>query len=226
MKSIVELLFENQDIKYKNFHQKLMPTINKESVIGVRIPKIKEIIKIVRNEPFVKEFMQDLPHKYYEENNLHGGLLNSIQEEKEFFDFVEKFIPYIDNWATCDFTVSYLKSVKKYKKEFFERIKVWVKSNKPYVVRFAIVLLLTYYKDEFTKEIFDLVNSIKSKEYYVNMAIAWFYSVALVKNYDIAVKIIESKTLPTFIQNKSISKAVDSFRISDKNKEYLKTLRV
>ncbi|MBE5756480.1 MAG: DNA alkylation repair protein [Clostridiales bacterium] len=225
MQKIKDLLLENQDLEYKTFHQKLMPTIENERVIGVRIPKIKEIVKRVKDSPFSLDFIKE-KHYYYEENNVHGGLLEYLPKTKEeLFLMIEEFLPYIDNWATCDFTVSNLKRVKKLKKEFFERIKVWIKSDKPYTVRFAIVLLLTYYKEELTEEIYKLVNSVKLEDYYVNMGVAWFYSVALVYDYERVKEILESKILKPFIQNKSISKGIDSFRLTKEQKEYLKTLK-
>ncbi|MBR2614497.1 MAG: DNA alkylation repair protein [Clostridia bacterium] len=224
MCKVVDILYKNQDLTYKLFHQKLMPTVDEKRVIGVRIPQIKKIINSLKNSKKAKEFLKE-NHFYYEENNIHGGLLQFV-DEKDLFNEIERFLPYIDNWATCDFTVSYLKRVKGLKKEFFDRIKIWLQSEHPYTIRFAIVLLLTYYKEGLGEEIYHLINSVDSEDYYVNMAVAWFYSVALCYDYQNAVKILEEKRLKPFIQNKSISKGIDSFRLTKEQKAYLKTLKI
>ena len=227
MNILTDLLFNNQDVKYREFSKKLIPD-TKYPIIGVRAPIIKNIAKsnVFRDEIFY-EFIND-KHLYYEEYLLHGMALGYKKLDfDETLSHLVSFLPYIDNWAICDSTVSGLKIFKKNLPKIFEKVKLWIKSDNPYTVRFAIVTLLNYFLGEnFSEEVLNLAFSACCEHYYINMAIAWLISVALVKNYPNTVKLIESKTLPKFVQNKSIQKAVESFRISTDVKEYLKTFKV
>lgn len=226
MNDLTRLLIDNQDIKYKEFSKKLIPDTS-YPIIGVRVPTIKNIVKSIKNnKEEVISFLAD-KHTYYEEYFLHGLLIASEKENLSWvLDNIERFLPFIDNWAICDSTVSGLKIFKKNLPAVFNKVKVWIKSDNLYTVRFAIVTLLGYFLGEnFCEEVLSIAISACCEHYYINMAIAWFISVALVKNYAQTVKLIESKTLPKFIQNKSIQKAVESFRISTDVKEYLKTFK-
>lgn len=226
MNKIQKLLFDNADEKYRNFHSSLIPTVDKDSVIGVRVPDVRKIAKdIVKNCPQdVQAFLNDLPHEYYDENMLHAVLISDISDFDTAMKYTKQFLPYIDNWAVCD--IFNPKVFAKHKSELWQKIEEWLSSSRVYAVRFGIVMAMRYFLDEdFTEDKLTRIVNIKSDEYYVNMAIAWYMSFALIKQYDIAVKVIEENKLSTWIHNKSIQKAVESYRISDDKKQYLKSLR-
>jgi 3-methyladenine DNA glycosylase AlkD len=224
---IINKLFELQDIGYGAFHARLNPNIDKDLIIGVRFPDLKKLEKSLSKDE-KEEFISKLPHKYCEENNLHGLIMGSISNDiSKTFNYLDIFIPYIDNWATCDTTVSGLKIFKRYPKEVHNKVNEWLKSENPFIVRFGIVILLGYFlNDNFDLEDLKTLSSINSDNYYVNMALAWYFSVALVKQYDSTIKLIEAKSLPKFVHNKSIQKAIESYRISPSSKEYLRSLKV
>ncbi len=225
MDKITKLLFEMRDEKFRDFTSKLIPGVDKELIIGVRVPEIRRLAKALSADER-KKFISELPHKYHEENLLHGAILQLIKNDiGEVISETEKFLPYIDNWAVCDMSQS--KLLGKYPDMVFGKACEWAKSEKTYTVRFAIDVLLQFFLDEnFKSEVFSLAESIVSEEYYINMALAWFWSFALIKRYDEALPIIESKRLPAFVHNKAIQKARESYRISDERKEYLKTLKI
>ena len=214
-----------RDEKFRDFTSKLIPGVDKELIIGVRVPEIRRLAKTLSADER-KKFISELPHKYHEENLLHGAILQLIKNDiGEVISETEKFLPYIDNWAVCDMSQS--KLLGKYPDMVFGKACEWAKSEKTYTVRFAIDVLLQFFLDEnFKPEVFSLAESIVSEEYYINMALAWFWSFALIKRYDEALPIIESKRLPAFVHNKAIQKARESYRISDERKEYLKTLKI
>lgn len=225
MKSVIEQLFELQDLSYKDFHKKLIPNIDEDDIIGVRTPVLRKFAKEFAKSELKDEFLNSLPHKYYDENNLHAFVIEAIKDYDECINKIDKFLPYIDNWATCDSLSP--KIFKKHKKEVYDKIKIWLKSDKTYTVRFAIVTLLAnYLDDDFEEEMLTLVTDIKSEEYYINMAIAWYVSMALVKQYDSTIKLIQSKKLDKFTHNKSIQKAIESYRVDDDKKKYLRTLKI
>ena len=225
MKSVIEQLFELQDLSYKDFHKKLIPNIDEDNIIGVRTPVLRKFAKEFAKSELKDEFLNSLPHKYYDENNLHAFVIEAIKDYDECINKIDEFLPYIDNWATCDLLSP--KIFKKHKKEVYEKIKIWLKSDKNYTVRFAIVTLLAnYLDDDFEEEMLTLVTDIKSEEYYINMAIAWYVSMALVKQYDSTIKLIQSKKLDKFTHNKSIQKAIESYRVDDDKKKYLRTLKI
>lgn len=212
---------------YKVFSQKLTPD-TKYEILGVRIPKIRAFAKeiIIFNNQKVEEFLSQ-KHHYHEEWLLHGFLLSFENDPLVLNERLKFFINKIDNWAVCDSSVSAIKLLNKYPSEVLDTIKQCLKSKEPYVVRFAIVILLNYFLgNNFSPEILQLPLQLNSNNYYVNMGIAWFYSVALAKQYDCAIKVIENKLLSPFIHNKSIQKAMESFRICNEKKIYLKTLKV
>lgn len=225
MDKITKLLFEMRDEKFRDFTSKLIPGVDKELIIGVRVPEIRRLARPLSADER-KKFLSELPHKYHEENLLHGAILQLIKNDiGEVISETEKFLPYIDNWAVCDMSQS--KLLGKYPDMVFGKACEWAKSEKTYTVRFAIDVLLQFFLDEnFKPEVFSLAESIVSEEYYINMALAWFWSFALIKRYDEALPIIESKRLPAFVHNKAIQKARESYRISDERKEYLKTLKI
>lgn len=230
MDRIDKLLFDNQDLKYKNFHSSLMPTIERERVIGVRVPILRKIAsELLKDKQFVNNeldaFLCKLPHKYYEQNMLHAIFVSKQKSFKVAMDLTEKFLPYIDNWAVCDCFSP--KCFEKRKIELWDKIDKWLDSNLTYTVRFGIVNAMRYFlDDDFCIEKLERVISVKSDEYYVNMALAWYFSVVLVKHYDIGVEYLKTGALDCWVHNKSIQKAIESFRISDEQKKYLKSLKI
>ena len=218
-------LFELQDLKYKEFQCKLIPTINPEMVIGVRTPELRKLAREFSQTPEYLEFIKILPHTYYEENNLHGFLIETIKDYEASIAAVEAFLPYIDNWATCDLISP--KVFKKHLPELYKKIKVWLKSDQTYTVRFGIGMLLGFYlNDEFNPEMLSLVAGIRSEEYYINMMIAWYFATALAKQYDATLSVIQERRLEKWTHNKAIQKAIESYRVGDDVKAYLRTLKV
>ena len=217
-----------QDPAYRDFHSKLVPNIDKETVIGVRTPMLRAYAKqLCKEEPeTAKAFMQILPHDFYEENNLHGLLISNLAKSaEEALDAVDAFLPYVDNWATCDLLPP--KIFKRNLQEVRRRIMPWLASEDTYRVRFALVSLLTFFlEEEFKQNDLTVIAGIDSGEYYINMAIAWYYSFALIKQYDNTIGLFEAQSLKPWIQNKSIQKAIESYRISPEKKAYLRTLKV
>ena len=218
-------LFEMQDLTYRDFHAKLMPTIDKETVIGVRTPMLRAYAKKFGKTADVVTFLEVLPHKYYEENNLHGLLIEQIKDYPACIAAIERFLPYVDNWATCDMIA--LRTMKKHLDVFIQEVYNWMASDHPYIVRFGIGMLMRYYLDEqFKPEYPEKVAEIKSDEYYVNMMRAWYFATALAKQYDQILPYLEEKKLDTWTHNKTIQKAVESYRIASEQKCYLRTLRI
>ena len=224
MEQIVNRLFEMQDLKYRDFNAKLIPGTEKERIIGVRTPQLRKYAKELRKSGEWKEFVRELPHTYHEENALHGYILGEMKEDyEETMGLIEDFLPFVENWAVCD-TIS-PKIFKKYPMQVYEKVQQWVKSEHVYTVRFGLVTLLQFFLDEnFDPRMLELVARIHREEYYINIAIAWYLSTALVKQYEAALPLLESRTLDPWIQNKTIQKAIESYRISGEQKEYLRTL--
>ena len=218
-------LFEMQDLTYRDFHAKLIPTIDKETVIGVRTPMLRAYAKNFGKTADAVTFLEVLPHKYYEENNLHGLLIEQIKDYPACIAAIERFLPYVDNWATCDMIA--LRTMKKHLDVFIQEVYSWMASDHPYIVRFGIGMLMRYYLDEqFKPEYPEKVAEIKSDEYYVNMMRAWYFATALAKQYDQILPYLEEKKLDTWTHNKTIQKAVESYRIASEQKCYLRTLRI
>lgn len=222
---IRERLFSYRDENYKKFNSALIPTVAPDTVIGVRTPDIRKLAKELFQSGEYKPFISRLPHKYFEENNLHGYILEQIKDFDICVAEIEKFLPYVDNWATCD-TVS-PKVFKKHKAELLRYIKKWLQSDQTYTVRFGVCMLMKHFLDQsFNESVLRLVANIKSDEYYVNMVIAWFFATALTKQYDSTLPYLQNPILSPWVHNKAIQKAVESYRIPEKTKEYLKTLKV
>lgn len=214
-------LLEMGDDNYREFSSSLMPTIDKSRVIGIRIPLLR---KYARSLVDFDGFLDSLPHRYFEENNLHAFL---IEREKDFdkcIKMLDAFLPYVDNWATCDSMKP--KILKSEPEKLLTHIKTWIASKEVYRVRYAINLLMSFYLDEnFDDSFLGLVADVKSDEYYINMMRAWYFATALFKQYDKTVVYLENRLLDVWTHNKTIQKAVESYRISDEQKQYLKTLR-
>ena len=220
-----ELLFQLQDKGYRDFQSKLIPTIPVETIIGVRIPAIRKLAKEYGKDPESVEFLKQLPHTYYDENILHALLVAEIKDYEVCVKEVERFLPYVDNWAVCD--IFSPKVFRKNKDKLIDKIREWIASEHPYTCRFGMEMLMTYFLDEdFRVEYLEIPAAVHSEEYYVNMMIAWFYATALAKQWDAAVGYIEKKCLDPWNHNKTIQKARESYRITREQKEYLKTLKV
>ena len=216
-------LFELQDLKYRDFQAKLMPTIDKETIIGVRTPLLRQFAKELKKEG-TEDFLNALPHTYYEENNLHGFIVSEIKDYNEAVRRMDEFLPYVDNWATCDSTSP--KVFKKHKSELVPEIDRWLASDKVYTIRFGIEMLMSHYLyDDFKPEYLDKVAAVKHDDYYVKMMVAWYFATALAKQYESTLPYIEKRVLETWTHNKSIQKAVESYRITDEQKAYLRTLK-
>ena len=220
-----ELLFQLQDKGYRDFHSKLIPTIPVETIIGVRIPAIRKLAKEYGKDPESVEFLKQLPHTYYDENILQALLVAEIKDYEVCVKEVERFLPYVDNWAVCD--IFSPKVFRKNKDKLIDKIREWIASGHPYTCRFGMEMLMTHFLDEdFRVEYLEIPAAVHSEEYYVNMMIAWFYATALAKQWDATVGYIEKKCLDPWTHNKTIQKARESYRITREQKEYLKTLKV
>ena len=221
---IQEYLFANKDEEYRSFTISLIPNIDPNFIVGVKVPLIKNYSKTLNKEE-ISYFLNSLPHKYHEENLLHAILLSNIKDYDEFINEINRFLPFVNNWAVSD-TISN-KNLNKYKDKLINEIFVWLKSKEVYRVRYAIKCLMNYYLDKDFKEIYlDKVKEVKLDDYYIKMMIAWYIAIGLAKNYDDFIKVIERHEFDTFINNKSIQKAIESYRVSDEHKKYLKTLKI
>lgn len=224
-KRIREELFEMQDVSYRDFHAKLIPTVEKEYIIGVRTPQLRKYAKRMAKEPGIQDFLNDVPHRYYDENNLHMFIVEQIKDYDTCIDRVEAFLPYVDNWATCDMGAP--KVFAKHTEELLDRIKAWLASDHTYTIRYGIGMLMRLYlDDEFKPEYPVMVSELRSEEYYVNMMIAWYFATALAKQYDEILPFIENRRLDVWTHNKAIQKACESYRITPEQKGYLKTLKM
>ena len=225
MINIQEKLFELQDLGYKEFHAKLIPTVEPDTIIGVRTPELRKFAKEINKSEEKKCFMSELPHKYYEENNLHGFLIEYIKDYDEAVRELDIFLPYVDNWATCDMMAP--KVLAKYPDRIIPKVKEWIASDDTYSVRFAIGVLMSFFLDEkFDVKYLEMVASVKSEEYYIKMMIAWYFATALAKQYEQTLPYIKEGRLERWVHNKSIQKAVESNRISKDTKEYLKMFKI
>lgn len=223
--NVQDQLFGMQDLKYRDFHAKLMPTVNKEKLIGVRTPALRAFAKSYGKTEEAKEYLQILPHQYYEGNNLHGLLIEQIKDYDTCLKELKRFLPYIDNWATCDMLA--VKVVKKHLDTFIDEVYRWMESDHTYTIRFGVNMLMRYYlEDAFRMEYPEKVAQIRSKEYYVNMMRAWYFATALAKQYEKILPFIEEQKLDIWTHNKTIQKAIESYRITPEQKEYLRGLKI
>ena len=211
--------------KYREFSSGLMPTVDKSRVIGIRIPALRAYAKRIGKRDGISEFLCALPHEYFEENNLHAFLISQINDYGECVRELDRFLPYVDNWATCDSLRP--ACFKAHKSELIDDIGRWISSEHSYTVRFGIEMLMVHFLGEdFKGEYADKVAAIVSDEYYVNMMIAWYFATALAKNWDGVITYVEDRRLPEQTHNKTIQKAVESYRITEEQKNYLRALRI
>lgn len=217
-------LFELQDLKYRDFHSKLMPETDKETVIGIRTPVLRKFAKEFAGTSEAEAFLRQLPHRYYEENNLHMMLITGIKDYEKCMEEIQRFLPCIDNWATCDYPAP--KCFARHKDQVLEEAKRWISSGKTYVIRYGIGMLMRLFLDEdFSSEYLEMAAAVQSQEYYVNMMIAWYFATALAKQWDATVPYIEQHKLSDWVHRKTVQKAVESYRITPEQKEYLKGFR-
>ena len=222
---ISEELFALQDTEYQVFQSKLMPTIPPETVIGVRTPLLRKLAKELAGTPQAEHFLQSLPHRYYEENNLHAFLIEKIRDYDTALAETERFLPYINNWATCDCFCP--KVFAKHKEELLISIRRWLGSDQTYTVRYAMGMLMRYYLDEdFQPEYLAWVAGVHSEEYYLNMMRAWYFATALAKQPDAALPWLTDRRLDVWTHNKTIQKAAESYRIPPEMKQQLRELRI
>lgn len=218
-------LFAMQDLKFRDFQRRLIPTVNPETVIGVRTPQLRSYARAFGRTPEAKDFMAQLPHEYFEENNLHGFLISGMKDYEACIEELDRFLPYVDNWATCDQMSP--RVFKKHLPELIGEIRCWIASGETYTVRFGIGMLMSFYLDDaFSPEYLELAASVRSEEYYINMMTAWYFATALAKQYDAALPYIEQQRLDVWTHNKAIQKAVESCRITPEQKEYLKLKKI
>ncbi len=224
MTELQEKLFYMRDEKYKEFFSALVPNIDKRRIIGVKTPQLKSLAKEFYQSSEAGEFLNSLPHEYYEENNVHGFMIERMKDFELCIAETEKYLPYIDNWSSCDQLRPPV--FKKHRPELMEKIRQWLSSEEVYTVRFAVGMLMVHFLDEdFSPEYLELAGKIQSEEYYVNMMLAWYFATALAKQYDSVLPYLTERKLTPFVHNKAIQKAVESRRVSDERKAFLRTLK-
>lgn len=220
-REIKQRLFELQDVKFREFHSRLIPNIDPATVIGVRTPELRRLAKEISED---EGFLRVLPHEYYEENQLHALIITGMKDFGGCIARLDEFLPYADNWATTD--IMTVKLFKKHTAELLPHIRRWLDSGRTYTVRYAVGCLMNFCLDgEFRPEYPEMVSGVDCGEYYVSMMVAWYFATALAKQYDAVIPYIEGRRLDTATHRRTIQKAVESFRITDEQKAYLRTLR-
>lgn len=222
---IRERLFQLQDLSYRDFNAKLIPNVDKNKVIGIRTPNLRKLAKELANTEQGQEFIKILPHKYHEENCLHSFIIEQIKDYDKCVAEIDRFLPYIDNWSTCDCLSP--KAFSKNKDRLITEIKRWISDEKTFTIRFGVGMLMRYFLDEAYDPIYpEMVAGIRSEEYYVNMMLAWYFATALAKQYETVIPYLEEKSLSVWVHNKTIRKAIESYRITKEQKDYLRTLTI
>jgi len=224
IEEIRSALIEQSDKRYRKFHGALVPTQEPELLIGVRVPVMRKLAKTFASRQDIGVFLADLPHRYYEENAMHAFIIAEIKSFDRCIEETERFLPYINNWAVCD---SFSPRVfAKNKPQLLEHCEMWLQSGDTYTVRFALVMLLRHFLEEpYASETLVLAALVDSEEYYVNMAVSWLFAEAMAKCPSHAQPYLEQHRLKRDVHNKAIQKSVESFRVSDETKQYLKTLK-
>ena len=222
---IREKLYDHQDLKYRDFQVKLIPGMEPEKMIGVRTPDLRKIAKQMVKREDIGEFLENLPHEFFDENQVQAFVVSEFKDYGRCVQEVERFLPFVDNWATCDQMSP--KVFKKHRPELLDSIKEWIRSEHTYTVRFAVGMLMQHYLDEdFDPAYPEMVAEVQSEEYYIRMMIAWYFATALAKQYEAVLPYIEERRLEPWTHNKTIQKAVESYRITPEQKEYLRSLKV
>lgn len=224
-KSYQKRLFELRDVEYASFQAKLTPTVPFELFIGVRVPKVRLLARELLKNPGYETFLEELPHKYYDENMLHGLLISGISDFDKCVSLVDRFLPYVDNWAVCD--IMSPKVFAKNKPRLLMKIREWASSDDVYTCRFGLEMLMSHFLDkDFDPSYLKIVVAARGDDYYVKMMVAWFFATALAKQWDASIPYIENRKLAAWTHNKTIQKAIESFRITDEQKKYLRTLKL
>lgn len=222
---IREELFRLQDPDYRDFQSRLIPTMSTDRMIGVRTPELRKFAKELGKRPDKDEFLENLPHRYYDEDQLHAFLLSEMKDYGECLAAVERFLPFVNNWATCDQMSP--RVFRKHRTELLKPIRDWLTSEQPYMVRFGVGMLMEHYLDgDFDLAYPEMVARLRSDEYYVNMMIAWYFATALAKQYDAVLPFLEEQRLDDWTHNKAIQKAIESRRITPEQKAYLRGLKI
>ncbi len=222
---IREELFALQDTAYRDFQSKLIPGLESGSMIGVRTPELRKLAKRMAKREEISEFLETLPHRYFDENQLHAFVISENKDFGRCMEEVNQFLPFVDNWATCDQMSP--KVFKKHREEMLPYIKEWIASDRTYVLRFGIGMLMEHFLDEdFDPAYPEMVSQVRSEEYYVNMMIAWYFATALAKQYETVLPFIEKRRLAPWTHNKAIQKSVESNRITAEQKAYLRELKI
>ena len=222
---IREELFRLQDLDYRDFQSRLIPTMSTDRMIGVRTPELRKFAKELGKRPDKDEFLENLPHRYYDEDQLHAFLLSEMKDYGECLAAVERFLPFVNNWATCDQMSP--RVFRKHRTELMTPIRDWLTSEQPYTVRFGVGMLMEHYLDgDFDLAYPEMVARLRSDEYYVNMMIAWYFATALAKQYDAVLPFLEEQRLDDWTHNKAIQKAIESRRITPEQKAYLRGLKI
>ena len=218
-------LFLLQDVQYRDFQAKLIPNVPAESMIGVRTPALRSLAKQLAKQEEISVFLRELPHRYFDENQLHAFILSEWKDYARCMEGVRRFLPFVDNWATCDQLSP--KVFRKHRPELLESIREWLSSGQTYTLRFAVGMLMEHFLDEDFDPVYpEMVARIRSEEYYVNMMVAWYFATALAKQYDAVLPYIEDRRLDSWTHNRTIQKAVESYRISEDRKAVLKSMRI
>ncbi|MBR6959639.1 MAG: DNA alkylation repair protein [Clostridiales bacterium] len=218
-------LYAQQDLGYKALQERTINNIDPDSIIGVRTPALRAYAKELAKREDVGEFLSDVPHKFFDEDQLHAFIISGMKDYDACMNELEKFLPYVNNWATCDQMSP--KVFKKHKAELLKHIKVWIKSKETYTIRFGVGMLMEHFLDEdFDPKYPEMVSKLRSEEYYVNMMIAWYYATALAKQYEAVIPYIKENRLAVWTHNKAIQKSIESYRITPEQKEYLRSLKI
>lgn len=218
-------LFALQDEKYRDFQVKLIPTVDPGAMIGVRTPELRKFAKQLVKDPSVHEFLKELPHYYFDENQLHAFILSEMKDFELCIGEVCRFLPFVDNWATCDQLSP--KVFKKHRPELLAYIKGWLDSEHTFTVRFAMGMLMQHFLDEDFDPVYpEMVSQVHSEEYYINMMAAWYFATALAKQWDAVLPYLENRRLDPWTHNKTIQKAIESYRITDEQKAFLRTMKI
>ena len=213
-----------QDVKYREMQIRIIPTVKPESIIGVRTPELRQMAKQYAQTEDIGVFLKDLPHQYFEENQLHAFILSGMKDYDACLEALNRFLPYVDNWATCDQMSP--KVFRKHREELLNSIREWIGSKETYTIRFGIGMLMEHYLDgDFDPAYPEMAAGVRSEEYYVNMMTAWYFATALAKQYDTVLPYIEQHRLDDWTHNKAIQKAIESYRITPEQKDYLRTLK-
>ncbi len=224
IQEIREKLSSLQELKYRDMQVRIIPSVKPESIIGVRTPELRKMAKELAQSREIGVFLENLPHKFFEENQLHAFIVSGMKDYRECLGVLNRFLPYVDNWATCDQMSP--RVFKKHRPELMESIRGWLGSAETYTIRFGIGMLMEHYLDEdYDPACPEMVAAVRSEEYYVNMMIAWYFATALAKQYEAVLPFITEHRLDTWTHNKAIQKAIESFRITPEQKEYLKSLK-